>query len=115
MTHGGNGLREELRSFVAEHRDGWGHGHWESLLRRLEDRGFDTARPDAIGAVLERERVLVVLEEIGVPGLGPKRREAVADRFGSLWRLRHASVDELKELSALPKDLAQRLHAALAG
>lgn len=115
MSHRGNGLREELRSFVTEHRDGWGHGQWESLLRRLGDSGFDTAQPDTIGLELERERVLVVLEEIGVRGLGPKRREAVADTFGSIWRLKHASVDDLKKLSALPTDLAERLHTALAG
>ncbi len=113
MTQAGNGLRGELRSFVAEHPDGWGHGHWETLLRQLEDSGFDTGRPDAIGAELERERVLVVLEESGVRGLGPKRREAVADGFGTLWRLRHASVDDLSALPGLTRDVAERLHTAL--
>ncbi len=113
MTHKGNGLREELRSFVAEHREGWSHGHWETLLRQLEDGGFDVAEADDIGLVLERERVLVFLEDAGIPGLGPKRREAVADQFGNLWRLKHASVEELAEQSRLPRNLAEQLRAAL--
>ncbi len=113
MRDSGNGMREALRSFVADHRDGWSHGHWERLLHQLEQGGFDTERPDEIGRALERERVRVVLEDVGIRGLGPKRREAVAEHFGSLWNLRQASVEDLTERSQLPKGLAERLHAAL--
>jgi len=113
MRDTGNGMRKALRSFVADHREGWSHGHWESLLHQLEEGGFDTARPEDIGRELERERVRVVLEDVGVQGLGPKRREAVAEQFGSLWQLKHASVEELTERSAIPRRLAEELHAAL--
>jgi len=113
MKDTGDGMRQALRSFVADHRDGWGHGHWESLLQHLKRGGFDTARPDDIGRELERERVRVILEGVGIRGLGPKRREAVVDEFGSLWDLKHASVDELTERSEIPRSLAERLHAAL--
>jgi hypothetical protein len=113
MSHEKDRFHEELRNFVAEHEDGWSHGHWETLLRRLEEEGFDTAQPDAIGLVLERERILVALEDAGIPGLGPKRREAVADQFGNLWRLKQASVDDLSRMSRLPKALAEKVHAAV--
>lgn len=113
MTQQGNVLREELRSFVAEHRNGWTHGHWEMLLRQLSDSGFDTAQPDTIGMELERERVLFLLEDAGIRGLGPKRREAVAGEFGNLWTLKHASVAELSERSRLPKSLAEKVHAVV--
>lgn len=113
MRDSGNGMRETLRSFVADHPEGWGHGHWEDLLHRLSEDGIDTAQPDQIGLELERERIRLVLEDSGIRGLGPKRREAVAERFGSLWHLRHASVEELSERSEIPKGLAEKLHAAL--
>jgi len=113
MRDRGNGMRERLRSFVADHREGWSHGHWESLLHGLREGGFDTAQPEEIGLELERERVRMVLEDKRIRGLGPKRREAVAEQFGSLWRLEHASVDELTELSELPRGVAEQLHAVL--
>ena len=49
MRDSGNGMRERLRSFVADHREGWSHGHWESLLHGLREGGFDTAQPEQIG------------------------------------------------------------------
>jgi len=113
MKDRGNGMRETLRGFVADHPEGWSHGHWQDLLHHLSEDGFDTGQPDQIGLELERERVRAVLEGAGIRGLGPKRREAVAARFGSLWHLRHASVEDLSEGSDLPTSLAEKLHAAL--
>ncbi len=113
MKDTGDGMRQALRGFVADHREGWSHGHWESLLHQLKRGGFDTARPDDIGLELERERVRVILEDAGIRGLGPKRREAVVEEFETLWDLKHASVDDLTRRSEIPRSLAEQLHAAL--
>ncbi len=108
-----NGFREQLRDFVNAHPHGWTHHDWLELLAQLTDAGVDTSDPDAIGTALEQERVLAHLESLGVKGLGPRRREAVAGRFIRLWDLEHASVDALAEIPSFTRSLAETLHNAL--
>jgi excinuclease ABC subunit C len=52
-----------------------------------------------------------VLDE--VPGIGPERRKALMRRFGSIKRMREATVDELA--SVVPSRVATDLHAVLVG
>jgi excinuclease UvrABC nuclease subunit len=96
-----------LREFVAAHPDGWGHGEWEALLAELKSRKLDARDEVAIGAALERERLLATLERAGVKGVGPKRRNALADRFGRLWELQHASASEVAEGAGLTAEQAE--------
>jgi excinuclease ABC subunit C len=49
-----------------------------------------------------------------IPGLGPARRTALLRAFGSVKRLRNASVDELQQVSGVGPALAATIHAALA-
>lgn len=113
MANEQNGFRGRLRDFVQEHREGWNHHQWLELLAELTDSGVDTSNPATIGSALEYERVLALLETVDVKGLGPKRRETVAEHFPRLWDLRHASVEELAQLPAFHKGLAEALHGAL--
>ncbi|HIQ00042.1 TPA: excinuclease ABC subunit UvrC [Candidatus Bipolaricaulota bacterium] len=48
-----------------------------------------------------------------VPGIGPKRRELLLSRFGSLEGLRRASLEELLSVPGLPREVALRLYKAL--
>jgi excinuclease ABC subunit C len=52
-----------------------------------------------------------VLDE--VPGLGPVRRRALLKTFGSLKRMREATIEELAEV--IPAAVAQSLHGVLRG
>lgn len=106
-------LRERARDFVARHPDGWSHDEWLALLSELRNAGVDTGNHEAIGAALEHERLLMVLENAGVKGLGPKRREALAGRFGRLWDMKHASVEEIAALPSFHRSLAEAVHQAL--
>lgn len=108
-----NGFRVRLREFVEDHPDGWSHHDWLGLLAQLTDEGVDTSDPDHIGSTLERERMAAVLERAPVKGLGPKRREALAQRFGSVWQLQHATVEDITALPSFHKGLAQALVEAL--
>ena len=45
-----------------------------------------------------------------VPGIGPARRRALLDRFGSLKRVRDATVDELSEVEGISGALAQSVY-----
>jgi excinuclease ABC subunit C len=53
-----------------------------------------------------------VLEEI--PGVGPHRRKALMRAFGTLARLRAASVEELAAVPGVGDELAATVHARLA-
>jgi len=62
----------------------------------------------------KRSQSMTESELTGIAGLGPARRKALLARFGSLRRLRAASVDEIAELSGFGPELAQRVVKALA-
>jgi hypothetical protein len=113
MKEGRIGVEERFRGFVTEHPKGWSHEDWVALLEELTDAGVDITHADEIGLTLERERVKAVLEGAGVKGLGPKRRDALASRFGRLWDLEHATVEELAEIPTVPRSLAEAVHRAL--
>jgi excinuclease ABC subunit C len=50
----------------------------------------------------------------GVPGLGETRRKAVLRHFGSVKRLRAATVEEIAEVPGVGRRTAEAVHAALA-
>jgi hypothetical protein len=99
-------LQSVLRGFASNRPQGWSHDDWVTLLAHLTELGHDTAQPDRIGEVLERERLALVLAEI--PGMGPRRIELLVSRFGTVWRLSQASVDEVATLPNVPRTLAAR-------
>ena len=49
-----------------------------------------------------------------VPGIGPTRKRALLKRFGSLRRIREASVEEVAETPGVNRELAERLKSVLA-
>ncbi len=80
------------------------------LLQRLRDE----AHRFAIGyhKRLRRGRTLTsILEEI--PGIGPKRRKALLQRFGSLDAIREASLQELTTVEGMNKTVAKRVQEFL--
>ena len=108
-----NGLSGEIRSFVHDHRNGWGHDQWLSLLHHLGEEGHDVSNPDAIGLALEKELIRQTLKTCRVKGLGPKRIESVANAFGTLHDLRQVSGPELAHRIGIPSKVAQELVESL--
>jgi excinuclease ABC subunit C len=45
-----------------------------------------------------------------VPGIGAKRRRALLTQFGSLRRLREASIEELRRTAGISESLATTIH-----
>jgi hypothetical protein len=113
MSQNGPALRDALRDFVSSHPDGWGHPDWEALLDDLRRKALDATDESAIGATLEREKLLAKLERTGVRGVGPKRRAAIAESYGRLWDLQQASPEELARSSGIPQPMAEELLRAL--
>lgn len=51
---------------------------------------------------------------LGIPGVGESAARDLAEHFGSLARLRHASIDELRQVPGIGPALARALHEFLA-
>ncbi|MGH2385146.1 MAG: helix-hairpin-helix domain-containing protein, partial [Candidatus Limnocylindria bacterium] len=49
-----------------------------------------------------------------IAGIGPGRKKALLKRFGSVRRIREASLDEVADTPGISRDLAERLKAQLA-
>jgi hypothetical protein len=107
----GPDLRADLREFVAARPGGWGHDDWIAFLDHLRERGHDTADADAIGLALERERLAAGLERI--QGMGPRRVQAVVDRYETLYSACRADVDEIAALPGMNRALAEKVRQAL--
>lgn len=105
-------LRAELRSFASARPEGWGHDDWLTFLDHLASRGHDTTYHEEIGRQLERERLAVVLSQVS--GLGPKRVDALVNRFDTLWSARHADADEIAAVGGMNRPLAEKVRQALA-
>lgn len=104
-------LRSDLREFVGKFPHGWGHDEWRGLVDRLRERGHDAGDEDQLGASLERERLSMKLES--VQGVGPQRARSLVDRFGTLWNLRHATLDEIAGAAKIDRSLAERIQQSL--
>ncbi len=62
----------------------------------------------------QRSKVGVASILDSIPGVGPKRRQVLLTRFGSLEGLRQASVDEIAAVPGIPFDVAEDIKAHLA-
>ena len=62
----------------------------------------------------KRSRAMATSVLDGVPGLGEFRRKAILRAFGSVKRLRDASIDEIAAVPGVGRRTAEAVHAALA-
>jgi excinuclease ABC subunit C len=76
------------------------------LLQRVRDEAHRYAL--AYHRKLRGKRTLESLLD-GIPGVGPKRKRLLIERFGSLKRLKEAKLEELLEVPGLPRTVAQRI------
>ena len=82
------------------------------LLRNVRDEAHRFAL--AYHTLLRRRRgVRSILDD--APGIGGARRKALIREFGSLKRIREASVDELAAVKGMTRPAAQSLKGFLAG
>ena len=106
-------LHHEITRFVEDHPHGWTHEEWLGLLHHLSLTGVTVADEGTIGLSLERERLTRVLGNLEIKGLGPKRREALTARFGTLWNLMDASPEEIARVPGVPLSLAHQISDVL--
>ncbi|MBC7093728.1 excinuclease ABC subunit UvrC [Candidatus Bipolaricaulota bacterium] len=80
------------------------------LLQRIRDEAHRFA-VEYHRHLRGRRTLASLLDE--VEGIGPKRRQLLLTRFGSLDGLRKASLEELLSVPGLPRAAAERLYKAL--
>jgi excinuclease UvrABC nuclease subunit len=106
-------MDKRLQAFVERHPEGWSHEEWLGLLAELGNGGEDVHDAAAVGLALEKTRLAWELSRCRVKGLGPKRREALVDRFETLWRLREAPVEDVAGVPTITQELAEQLVQAM--
>jgi excinuclease ABC subunit C len=81
---------------------------------RLLQRARDEAHRVAVTYNRKRRAARTLTSALlEIPGVGPSRRRALLERFGSLAGVRSASLDELKAVPGISDALAHRIAEAL--
>lgn len=80
------------------------------LLRHLRDEAHRFA---VTYHRMRRERVGLATELENIPGVGPARRRILLKTFGSLERIRAATVDELAAVPGIPRSVAEAIKEQL--
>jgi excinuclease ABC subunit C len=80
------------------------------LLQRIRDEAHRFAIT-AHRKRRSREGITSILD--AVPGIGPAKRKALMSHFGSLDKIRSASVEELAEVKGIHEDLAHAIKSHL--
>jgi excinuclease ABC subunit C len=104
-------LKKDLRDFASGRPQGWGHEDWLNFLENLKERGHNIGDREAIGMALEKERLDLALSD--VKGVGPQRRKALVERFGTVWSLRNADPEDIASVGGLPQNLAVQIKSAM--
>lgn len=81
---------------------------------RLLQRARDEAHRVAVTFNRKRRAARTITSQLlEIPGVGPARRTALLERFGSLAGVRSASIDELLQVKGISSAMADRIHAAV--
>jgi len=81
---------------------------------RLLQRARDEAHRVALAYNRKRRTARTITSALlDIPGVGPTRRRALLERFGSLAGVRSASLEELKQVDGVSDAMAARIHEAV--
>lgn len=87
-----------------------------SALRQLLQRIRDEAHRFALAYHRRRRSTRSRHSRLeDIPGIGPKRRAALLNYFGSIDKLRQSSIDEIKQAPGFSEQLASRVYNFLHG
>jgi excinuclease ABC subunit C len=101
--------KREEEVFLPDRAEGLRLSRRSPSLRLLQ-RARDEAHRFAVTYSRSRRTARTVTSELlAVPGVGPSRRRALLERFGSLAGVRLASVDEIAAVPGFSKVLAERI------
>lgn len=82
------------------------------LLQQIRDEAHRFA--NAFNAELRSRKLRETILD-SFQGLGSKRKKVLLDHFGSLQKLKHASVEELRQVEGIGPGMAEKLWHFLRG
>ena len=85
----------------------------DSLLQLLQRIRDEVHRFAVSGHRSRRSRSSIRSKLENIPGIGPARRKALLNYFGSIEKIMQASVEQLEEVSAVNRALAERVYRTL--
>lgn len=85
----------------------------DSLLQLLQRIRDEVHRFAVSGHRIKRSRSIIRSKLENIPGIGPSRRKALLNYFGSTENIMKASVEQLEEVSSINRDLAEKVYRAL--
>ena len=77
------------------------------LITRIQDEAHRFAI-DYHRQLLGRDQVRSIMDDI--PGVGKKRKKALIQHFGSLDKIKKASIDDIKEVAGIPENVAINIY-----
>jgi len=81
---------------------------------RLLQRARDEAHRVAVSFNRKRRAARTLTSTLlEIPGVGPSRRRALLERFGSLAGVKEATLDELEQVTGISHGIAERVFAAV--
>ena len=83
------------------------HSEGFKLITRIQDEAHRFAI-EYHRSLRSKSQVHSVLDEI--PGIGPSRRKALMKYFRSIEEIRNAEVEELTEVSEIPRNVAEEIY-----
>ncbi len=81
----------------------------DSQALYLVQRVRDAAHRFAVSYHQRVRRKAAVSSALDIPGIGPKRRKALLKHFGSVRRIRDASMEEISSVPGMTRPLAKRV------
>ncbi len=110
------GLAKEEELLCEEGREEWIRLPRRSQALFLLQRVRDEAHRFAITYHRKLHRKAATHSRLeDVPGIGPKRKKALLKAFGSLKRIREASVEEIAAVPGMSREIAERVLEHLGG
>lgn len=77
-----------------------------NLITRFQDTVHDTAI-EYHRKLRDKEMTKSILDDI--EGIGPKKKESLLKKFGSIEKIRNASLDELTQINGINEELAKKI------
>ena len=91
----------------------WGEESARKFTREEVESILQTLSGDESYGQVLRSKGMVASILDDVPGLGPKRKKLLLKTFGSVKRMREATLEDIAAVPGIPRQVAEDLYAVI--